>query len=31
VSFIGIGMTADRAAKFANAMNRKIAEEGGEK
>ncbi len=28
VSFIGIGMTADRAAKFANAMSRKIAEEG---
>lgn len=26
VSFIGIGMTADRAAKFANAMKRKIAE-----
>jgi hypothetical protein len=28
VSFIGVGMTADRAAKFANAMSRKIAEEG---
>lgn len=28
VSFIGIGMTADRAAKFANAMKRKIAEGG---
>lgn len=28
VSFVGIGMTADRAAKFANAMARKIAEEG---
>lgn len=26
VSFIGVGMTADRAAKFANAMRRKIAE-----
>ena len=28
VAFIGVGMTADRAAKFANAMSRKIAEEG---
>jgi len=28
VDFIGIGMTAERAAKFANAMRRKIAEEG---
>jgi hypothetical protein len=27
VSFVGIGMTADRAAKFANAMARKIREE----
>jgi hypothetical protein len=27
VSFVGVGMTADRAAKFANAMARKIAEE----
>lgn len=28
VTFVGIGMTADRAAKFVNAMNRRIAEEG---
>lgn len=28
VAFIGVGMTADRAAKLANAMSRKIAEEG---
>jgi len=28
VSFVGVGMTADRAAKFANAMARKIAKEG---
>ena len=27
VTFIGVGMTADRAAKFANAMAKKIAEE----
>lgn len=28
VAFIGVGMTADRAAKFASAMRKKIAEEG---
>jgi hypothetical protein len=27
VTFVGVGMTPDRAAKFANAMSRKIAEE----
>ena len=27
VTFIGVGMTADRAAKFANAMAKKIGEE----
>lgn len=28
VAFIGVGMAVDRAARFANAMTRKIAEEG---
>ena len=28
VSFVGVGMAADRAAKFADAMARKIAKEG---